>query len=538
MSTFLKTVKVLWGFTPSDIKKFHSVEGTVSLNILDGITVVQYPTLVNNNLIYDGTEQFPEWSGYDASIMTISGITSAIEAGKYNVIFTLNDTTNYIWQGGSIDPITIEWSIGRAIIDTVPTQATEYNYTGSTITAEWNNYDSNKMFVTGDTAINAGTYTAIFVPTINYQWSDGTINGKEVQWIIHDDDTNIIPTTTGMLVYDGTEQSPEWVNYDSTKLTISGITSAVESGIYTATFVPIDNYEWEDGTSDPKNVDWMIDKATIEVPIVSTVNNIYTGNEITPIFNGYDSNKMTIGGTTSSSALGTYTTTFTPLDNYKWSDGFTITKEVQWSIVNPSEFIVTAENRSMVGYNSTITELNIPGTFTGEDGIPYTVVGIGDNAFANCNNLVNVNIPNTVKSIDDYAFNTCVNLTTVNIPNSVTEISIGAFMNCALLKNVTIPNSVTYIGRAAFQATGIISIVIPSKITSLDRAVFQNCTKLATVTIYRNLSFIGGGAFYGCSALRTVNYTGSQSDWTYITIESASTNTPLTNATKVYNYTV
>ena len=41
---------------------------------------------------------------------------------------------------------------------------------------------------------------------------------------------------------------------------------------------------------------------------------------------------MTIGGTTKGTNAGSYTATFTPTTNYRWSDGTTTAKEVAWSI--------------------------------------------------------------------------------------------------------------------------------------------------------------------------------------------------------------
>lgn len=67
---------------------------------------------------------------------------------------------------------------------------------------------------------------------------------------------------------------------------------------------------------------------------ISTViaNLTYNGEEQSPTIIGYDSNTMTIGGTTSGINAGNYEVTFTPKNGYKWSDGSTTTKSVTWTI--------------------------------------------------------------------------------------------------------------------------------------------------------------------------------------------------------------
>ena len=58
----------------------------------------------------------------------------------------------------------------------------------------------------------------------------------------------------------------------------------------------------------------------------------YNGNAQSPSWSGYDSSKMTIGGTTSGTNAGTYTATFTPKDGYCWPDGTADTVKVTWKI--------------------------------------------------------------------------------------------------------------------------------------------------------------------------------------------------------------
>jgi len=58
----------------------------------------------------------------------------------------------------------------------------------------------------------------------------------------------------------------------------------------------------------------------------------YNGNSQIPSWSNYSSTQLTIGGTTSGTNAGTYNATFTPKDDYCWSDGSTSAKTVSWSI--------------------------------------------------------------------------------------------------------------------------------------------------------------------------------------------------------------
>ena len=108
---------------------------------------------------------------------------------------------------------------------------------------------------------NAGAYSATFTPTANYKWADGTTAARIVNWNIVRAAISTAPTQSGTLTYTGNAQTPAWSNYDAAQLTIGGTTSATNAGAYSAAFTPTANYQWSDGSTAAKSVNWTIGKA-------------------------------------------------------------------------------------------------------------------------------------------------------------------------------------------------------------------------------------------------------------------------------------
>ena len=73
------------------------------------------------------------------------------------------------------------------------------------------------------------------------------------------------PTWKSNLTYTGSSQSVNntsyWNNFNTTYMSIGGTTSATNAGTYAATFTPGSNYRWSDGSTDPINVNWTINRA-------------------------------------------------------------------------------------------------------------------------------------------------------------------------------------------------------------------------------------------------------------------------------------
>ncbi len=184
-------------------------------------------------------------------------------------------------------------------------------------------------------------------------------------------------------------------------------------------------------------------------------------------------------------------------------------------------------------------DVNIPSTVK-YDNIEFSVIGIGSEAFADCNILESITIPNSVTSIGDMAFNACGSLTSITIPNSVTSIGKGPLALCRHLINIiveegnehyvsvdgilynkekteliqfpcgrpeteyNIPASVTSIGAYAFEyCDNLTSVTIPNSVESIGESAFDSCRNLTSVDIPNSVTSIGKSAFSYCRSLES-----------------------------------
>ena len=235
-----------------------------------GATTIDVIPSQSGVLSYTGKEQSPEWNNFNVNLLDISGDTSGIDAGTYEVLFTPKE--EYKWADDTSDPKTVTWVINRAIIANVPSQSGELIYDGTEKSPGWDNYDSGKMSISGNvTGTNAGSYSAEFTPNSNYQWLDNSMGSKAVTWSIKRARIDTVPVQSGSVVYSGASQSPTWSGYDSEKMSIGGEASGINAGSYDATFTPTANYEWNDGTTGAKTVQWSIGKAPGSMALDKTI---------------------------------------------------------------------------------------------------------------------------------------------------------------------------------------------------------------------------------------------------------------------------
>ena len=93
-------------------------------------------------------------------------------------------------------------------------------------------------------------------------YTEAGVTKTAVQAITVERGTISVPTVSGSLTYNGQAQSPTLTGYDADKMVLSGDTSGTNAGSYTAVVTPTEQYKWADGSTEAKDIQCSIAKAT------------------------------------------------------------------------------------------------------------------------------------------------------------------------------------------------------------------------------------------------------------------------------------
>ena len=162
------------------------------------------------------------------------------------------------------------------------------------------------------------------------------------------------PSQKGSLTYNANPQSPEWNDYNSQDLQISGTTSATNAGEYPATFTPRDYCWWADRTRETKTVIWKINKAEQTISVPSDLFSVH------------------IGKTTSIAATVTGVNGGTPIGNVSYASG------------NPSVATVDAATGSVnaIKHGSCFMTISVTGTVNYLPATKTVTVSVGDHNYS------------------------------------------------------------------------------------------------------------------------------------------------------------
>lgn len=164
--------------------------------------------------------------------------------------------------------------------------------------------------------------------------------------------------------------------------------------------------------------------------------------------------------------------------------------------------------------------------------LPESLICIGDEAFAECHELKDINIPSKLEKIRSKAFYAC-NIESVDIPETVSFIGFRSFENCVSLKEVKMshtPEKVSacifkntlwlknleqdkyhckYFQNILLEHTGNDSFVkIQDGTKLIVGLVFSESKGLETVEIPKSVESIGFGSFRSCENLKEVIFAG------------------------------
>jgi len=135
--------------------------------------------------------------------------------------------------------------------------------------------------------------------------------------------------------------------------------------------------------------------------------------------------------------------------------------------------------------------------------IDESVDVIEENAFKDCEQLVQVETHDGIGSVGKRAFYGCKLLRGINLPSAV-EIGHLAFDGCTNLVSVEFGDKLEIIGQCAFAGCiSLTSLKLPSIIT-IGRGAFANCISLTDIEFSERLETIGVRAFIRCRRLQRI----------------------------------
>ena len=123
--------------------------------------------------------------------------------------------------------------------------------------------------------------------------------------------------------------------------------------------------------------------------------------------------------------------------------------------------------------------------------VPAGIQIIGEKAFSDNRDLMNIVLPESLVKIGERAFTGCRQLLSVSVPDSVAEIGNGAFEGCASLRSVHLPSGLLVVSEELFSGCeNLTDVNIPDSVQEIRLGSFNECTRLMNLYIPENVCLI------------------------------------------------
>ena len=328
----------VYGATTSAVAVWNGVYSAQVNIVIMKATVAKPASPQTTVFTYDGAEKVLEIAAGEH--YTVTGNT-ATNAGSYTATVKLVDAANYTWSDGSTADVEITWSIEKASVTKPEAETAQFTYDGTekTVITSGEHYT-----VTGNTATNAGNYTATvkLTDTANYMWSDETTADVEIHWSIAKADVDVSGVTfndvtatyTGQAITAVVDNLPQLLtvsySYDG---------SNIEPGVVTATatFAFADEADSQNyNLPQQMTAQITINKVVVAKPATpQTTTFTYDGEE--KVLEIEAGEHYAVMGNTATNA-GNYTATVALTDkaHCEWSGGTTEDVTISWEIAKAS----------------------------------------------------------------------------------------------------------------------------------------------------------------------------------------------------------
>ena len=361
----------------------HNSTGTTgSVAITVNKATVTIPGSPVKQYTYTGSAISHGYTAPSGSSIVTSGTTaSATNAGTYNIVLQLANTSNYKWSDGSVTNKTVNWKINKANSTNPTLTAVTANYDGkahpvtvsggaggtinyrtSTNNSSWGSWSTTKPSLTNAGKIYVQAYV---VGDANHNNTSAT--GSVAITINKVNATMTNPTLATGLVYNTKAQSllsnagsasggtiKYGIGTNSTTAPTSWNTSV--TGTNAGTY-----FVWSkvdaDGNHNGVAAKYIgmvtIAKATVTIPGSPVKAYTYTGSAISHGYTAPTGAAIETTGTNGSATdAGTYNIVLkiTNTSNYQWNDKTTANKTVNWKI-NPKSVAVSWGTTTTFNYN-------------------------------------------------------------------------------------------------------------------------------------------------------------------------------------------
>ena len=134
---------------------------------------------------------------------------------------------------------------------------------------------------------------------------------------------------------------------------------------------------------------------------------------------------------------------------------------------------------------------------------------VGNNAFSNATNLMDISLPDTIASFGDNCFQNDTNI--VMTIRTVDGLIDNNVYNAKLDRVITVNLDDSNVGDYAFAANpGLLNLTIAATsesfdMTSIGSHAFDSCKALKAMALPTTVNYIGSYAFYDCNSMKSIN---------------------------------